>query len=70
MTVSLPGVFVNMPKTGNSSVIPFIGDQTVRVLRKLRLTVNGKFVLFEAERRRIGDPSAIRCGAAAEGSLR
>jgi hypothetical protein len=29
-------------KTGNSSVIPFIGDQTLRVLKKLTLTVNSK----------------------------
>ena len=43
MTVSLPGVFENMSKTGNSSVIPFIGDQTVPVLRKLPLTVNCKW---------------------------
>gem|GEM_PF-5601110 len=43
MTVSLPGVFdLKQPKTGNASVIPFIGDQTVRVLRKLLLTVNRK----------------------------
>ena len=42
MTVSLPEVFVHMAKTGNASVIPFIGDQTVRILRKLLLTVNNK----------------------------
>ncbi len=71
MTVSLPGVFVNVEKrgqepiaqwpegcfallvtdpfyrlkqskTGNASVIPFIGVQTLRVLRKLLLTVNHK----------------------------
>ena len=43
MTVSLRGVFIiYMLKTGNASVIPFIGDQTVRILGKLLLTVNGK----------------------------
>lgn len=47
MTVSLPGVFVHMAKTGNASVIPFIGDQTVRILRKLPLTVNSKLTQRE-----------------------
>jgi hypothetical protein len=42
MTVSLHSVFVNMPKTGNSSVIPFIGEQTPGILRLLLLTVNNK----------------------------
>lgn len=44
-TVSLPVGSTNRWKAGNSSVIPFIGDQTAPILMKLIYTVN----IFQGE---------------------